>query len=410
MAITMDAREAPRGPVLKGARDAAERARAFRRARRHSLLVKMLRVALPVAAAGIAGFYALTLGLSWQMGPGRLKVGEIEVTADDLTMKNPTYFGVTKDGGRYEVRAKKAVVEFNKEAPIKLIDIDGDLMQANDVVTKLKAKHGLLDNAKSELELYDGIEIDASNGMQARMSRAMVYSKEHRDRLQASGATLEHADRHGAGRNHDHAHRHTRGDLRRRREVHSRRTTPAQPAPSSPASGATPRQPVDVTAEQLYVNDTAKTALFMGSVVAVQGDSTLKAPELHIAYEGKAAASLTSATARAPSRPRRGLAPVAARGQERRRSSPWAPTGASPATRPSSMPRPIRRCSWATCSSTSRRMCCRASRLFVDRKDGKSRLETPAEGGQPAGRIAATFYPERRQGGVSPSPRSQPPR
>ena len=43
------ARGAAGGPVLTGARDAAERARAFRRARRHSLLVKVLRVALPMA-------------------------------------------------------------------------------------------------------------------------------------------------------------------------------------------------------------------------------------------------------------------------------------------------------------------------------------------------------------------------
>ena len=180
MAITMDARGAPSGRVRRGAPDAPERERAFRRARRHSLIVKMLRFALPLGAVGVAGFYALTLGVSWQLGPGRLKVGEVQLTADDLTMKNPTYFGLTKDGGRYEVRAKKAIVEFAKEAPIKLIDVDGDLLQANNVTTKLKAKHGLLDNAKSELELYDGIEIDASNGMKARMSRATVYSKEHR--------------------------------------------------------------------------------------------------------------------------------------------------------------------------------------------------------------------------------------
>ena len=31
-------------------------------------------------------------------------------------------------------------------------------------------------------------------------------------------------------------------------------------------------------------------------------------------------------------------------------------------------------------------------RLFVDRKNDKSRLESPAEGGQPVGRIAATFF------------------
>ena len=69
---------------------------------------------------------------------------------------------------------------FNQNAPIKLIDINGELVQTGNVVTKLKAKHGLLDNAKSELELFDGIEIDGSNGLTARLSRAMVYSKENR--------------------------------------------------------------------------------------------------------------------------------------------------------------------------------------------------------------------------------------
>src|SRR5262249_2115669 len=83
-------------------------------------------------------------------------------------------------GGRYEMRAKKAILEFAKEAPIKLVDIDGDLLQASAATTKLKAKHGLLDNARGELELFYVIEIDASNGMKARLSRAVVYNKEHR--------------------------------------------------------------------------------------------------------------------------------------------------------------------------------------------------------------------------------------
>ena len=37
--------------------------------------------------------------------------------------------------------------------------------------------------------------------------------------------------------------------------------------------------------------------------------------------------------------------------------------------------------------------------LFVDRKSGKTRLETPAEGGQPPGRIAATFYQSESKAG-----------
>src|SRR3972149_7771587 len=138
MAITMDARGRRGGagaPVL-GVPSLAERGRSFRLAQRHTLLVKVLRMALPVGAVGVAAFYGLALTSSWPLGHGRLSVGEVQVTADDLTMKDPKYFGVTKDGGRYEVRAKKAVVAFSQQAPIKLIDIDGDLVQPKNVDTK----------------------------------------------------------------------------------------------------------------------------------------------------------------------------------------------------------------------------------------------------------------------------------
>jgi LPS export ABC transporter protein LptC/lipopolysaccharide transport protein LptA len=404
MAITMDAREAPLGRALKGTRNAAERARAFRRARRHSLLVKILRVVLPVGAAGFTAYYALTLGVSWQMGAGRLKVGEVQLTPDDLTMKNATYYGLTKDGGRYEVRAKKAIVEFNKEAPIKLIDIDGDLLQANDVTTKLKAKHGLLDNAKSELELYDGIEIDASNGMKARMSRAMVYSKEHRivskhpvdlsmptGRVQGATMTMRSDTREAT----------FVGDVK----AHLVSTEqPGQAAPSTPAFGRDTKHPIDVTADQLYVNDLAKTALFMGKVVAVQGDSTLKAPELHIAYEGRAAADMMTASAQ-PQQPEEGsrLSRLVAKdgvvitvGVDRRVASDQVEFDAKADTA----------LFVGNVLVNQQKNVLQGKRLFIDRKAGTSRLETPAEGTHTAGRIAATFYQNDAKSAAQPKPKS----
>jgi LPS export ABC transporter protein LptC len=393
MAITMDAREAPkdsgRGAGLKGARDAAELARAFRQARRHSALVKALRLAMPLTAAIVTGYYTLTLGIPAIWGKGRFKVEDVVLTADDMTMKNPTYFGLTKEGGRYEVRAKKAIVEFNKDAPIKLIDIDGDLMQANDVATKLKAKHGLLDNAKSELELYDGIEIDASNGLKARMARAMVYNKEHRvvsrepvdltmptGRVQGASMTM-------------------RTDTREATFIGSVKAhlvpsaQPGQNAPVVPAFGGNSRSPVDVTSEQLYVNDTEKTALFMGKVVAVQGESTLQAPELHITYEGKAAVEQLTGAAPQQSGEGSRLSRLVAKsgtvvtiGTDRRVTSEEADFDAKADTALFT----------GNVVVTQQKNVLLGKRLFIDRKAGTSRLEAPAEGGQPAGRIAATFY------------------
>lgn len=390
MAITMDGREASWGANPVESPGNVERARAFRRARRHSRLVQILRIGLPITAVGLVAYYALTLGVSWQFGAGRLNVGEIQLTADDMTMKNPKYFGLTKDGGSYEVRAKKAIVEFNKEAPIKLIDIDGDLLQPNNVVTKLKAKHGLLDNAKNELELYDGIEIDATNGLKARMTRAMVYSKEHRvvskepvdltmpaGRVQGSAMTLRTDTREAT----------FVGDVRT--HLVSTAQPGAQARPAAPSFGGDARQPVDVTSEQLYVNDEAKTALFMGKVVAVQGESTLKAPELHVTYEGAPAAELTGGAS--PQQPDEGSrlsrlvakdGTVVTMGTDRRVSSDQVDFDAKADTAVFT----------GNVLVNQQRNVLKGKRLSIDRKSGNSRLDAPAEAGQPAGRIAATFY------------------
>ena len=391
MAMTLDARahNARMGPTSAGAAREDARARAFRAARRHSRLVRLLRLALPIGSVGIVGFYALTFGISWHMGPGRLKVADYKITADDLTMKGPSYFGVTNDGGRYEVRAQRAVVAFNRDAPIKLIDIDGDLVQTNNVVTKLKAKHGLFDNNKSELELFDGIDITGSNGLKARMTRAMVYSKEHRivskepvDVLMPTGTVR------GASMTMRTDTKETTfvGDVR----VH---LLPASQqagtgAPVTPAFGRDSRQPVDVTSDQLYVNDAAKTALFTGDVVAVQGDTTLRSPELHVAYEGKAAADMAMAgqdQSGEGSRLSRLVAKngaVVTIGIDRRVTGDEADVDAKAETALFT----------GNVIVNQLRNVLQGRRLFVDRKSGKSRLESPGEAGQPAGRVAATFY------------------
>ncbi|MBO0742765.1 MAG: LPS export ABC transporter periplasmic protein LptC, partial [Hyphomicrobiaceae bacterium] len=416
MAITMRPRAAPMGSARKAAPDTRERARAFRLARRHSLLVKMLRVVLPVGAASLSLIYALTLSDSWQLGPGRLKVGEVQVSADDLTMKNPSYFGLTKDGGRYEVRAKKAIVEFAKEAPIKLIDVDGDLLQTNDVTTKLKAKHGLLDNAKGELELYDGIQIDASNGMKARLSRATVYNKENRivskhpvdlwlptGSVKGASMTLRTDTREATFVGNVKAHL-----VAAEQPGQTSGQTSGQASPQPSPFGA--KEPVDVSADQLYVNDNDKTALFMGKVVALQGTSTLKTPELHVTYEGKAAVEqLTGAASPEPTQGSQ-LSRLVARngsvltmGADRRVTSNRAEFDAKADTA----------LFLGDVIVHQQKNVLHGARLFIDRKAGTSRMETPAEDGQPAGRIAATFYQDS-DGKAGPqakrkSPTSTPP-
>lgn len=396
MAITFDTRDprdAGRTRVRANA-PVADRARAFAVARRHSRVVRLLRVLLPVAAVGILAAYALVLTVSWHLSKGKFQVGSIQVTADDLTMKDPTYFGVNKDGSRYRVEAKRAVVGMNQKAPIKLIDVGGDLTQTNNAVTKLKAKHGMFDNAKGELELFDGIEIDGSNGLSARLSRAMVYSKESKvvskdpvvattptGAVQASAMTMN-----------------TKTKAVAFRGAVAVRLLPG--AQGQVSLGKDPRQPVDIYAEELDIDDAQKTAHFRGKVVATQGETTLKTPYLFVKYEGKAAAGLPGA---APAKSgeqsgtrvtflwaRNGVDVTA--GSDRRVTSDLADFDAAGETA----------LFVGNVHITQDKNVLDGTRLFVDRKAGKSRLEAPAEGGQPAGRITASFYQSEAKAGAPP--------
>jgi LPS export ABC transporter protein LptC len=425
MAITfeMRGRDGPAG-LGPASQTLLDDAAAFRSARRHSLLVRVLRLALPVMTLGAAASYLLALNAAWKIGPGRLNVGQVELTADDLSMKNPSYFGVTKDGGRYQVRAKRAVVEFSRQqTPIKLIEVDGDLIRANDVATKLKAKHGLLDNANSQLELYDGIEIDSSNGMAARLSRATIKMKEHRvfSREPVTASTATGSVRASAM------------DLRTDTQQATFQGSVAVRLVGSGSAGAgfgrDGRQPIDVSAERLYVDDATKTARFSDNVTATQGDSILKAPELTITYEGKAASAQLSGEPKS-GEPKSG---------EPKSGEPKSgePKSAEPKSAEAKAGEPASRLSRLLASKgalitagADRRVSSEevefdakadtalftggvvvnqgrnvlsGRRLFVDRKAGKSRLDAPPEAQQPQGRVSASFYqPETK------SPASKP--
>jgi len=377
MAITMDARVAHRpGPAAR----IGERARAFAAAQRHSRLVRLLRVALPLAAGAILVVYLLVVTARLLLDHGRLKVGGVVITADDLTMKDPSFFDYTKDG-RYEVRAKRAVVAFNQNTPIKLIDVSGDLVQSSGVTTTLKSKHGLYDNAKGRLELFDGIEIDGSDGLVVRLSRATIHSKEGKvvsvdpvsaltptGSVKASAVTMD-----------------TKARLTQFRGAVAVRLLPSAQAKGI---GGDARQPVDVRSEELDVDDTQKTAHFRGKVVAIQGDSMLQAPYLMIKYEGKASAAVASGPPPGPK---------GAAGQEGGRVTfLWARNGVE-VTAGNDRRITSELADFDVVADTALfaggvvatqdKNVLKGERLLVDRKAGKTRLE-PGEGG----RVAATFY------------------
>ncbi|MDX2202359.1 MAG: LPS export ABC transporter periplasmic protein LptC [Hyphomicrobiaceae bacterium] len=375
----------------------AERQKAFAAARRHTLLVKTIRMVLPLAAVGVVGLYAVSLLSSLSFNVGNVRIGQVEVTSEDLTMRNPSYFGTTQDGGRYEVRAKKAILEFNQNAPVKLVDIDGDMTQANKVKTAVRARRGLFDNTKGELTLYDGIEIDSTNGMKARLSEATIFSRESKV---VSKKPVQMASPAGEIRGNSMTLNTASNQAVFLGQVSVRLAPPpASQSPQRPAATATPafgrdsKQPIDVRSERFDLDDGSHVARFTGEVVATQGDSTLRSPELMIAYEGKAAEEF--AAARAPGSGNAGTSGVSrlyarsgvvvTMGQDRRISADVADFDAKADTALFT----------GSVLVTQGKNTLQGKRLWLERKSGRTRLDAPGEQKAPPGRIAATFFPEQ---------------
>ena len=158
---------------------AADRARNFARARRHTYLVRALRWSLPAAAAGVVGLYVVMIIDTTGWVGSFPKLDMPRIIPDNLTMDNPSYEGFNKDGGKYVVRAKTAVQDLVNTEFVRLNDITGDMTDANKSKTNLKAAHGEFNTKTNQLELTGGIDIVAESGLKAKLSRATILTNDN---------------------------------------------------------------------------------------------------------------------------------------------------------------------------------------------------------------------------------------
>ena len=270
----------------------SDRARAFRRARWHSLQVRLLRLALPLVALSVCGYYVISLRLAVG-GVGGLKMSAPPTFSSDyLAMQNPHYEGFNKDGGKFIVEAKTAKQDFrDRNAPIQLTTITGKLLQPDKTVTDLKAKLGTFDSKQNILELYDGIEVVSQTGMKATLSKATILTKDHKI-FSREPVLVEMPS--GTVRSREMELDQQTRQVAFLKGVTTRLTPERKPGAEPPSKATAPNQrafgnqdaPVDIVSERLDIDDTAKLAVFKGNVRAVQNDAVLESAQLDVTYEG----------------------------------------------------------------------------------------------------------------------------
>lgn len=166
-----------RAPVLKTAR--AEVERTVRSAGRHSRMVRVLRVAIPLLVVFGFGGYLLFSYINPLRVLEKLPdvSGKLAVQGSKITMEAPRIAGITRDKRAYELTAETAIQDIAKPDVVELQNLRAKMeMQEADVVV-VTAKSGTYNTKGDSVILREHIIVTSGQGYNAKLREAVVDMK-----------------------------------------------------------------------------------------------------------------------------------------------------------------------------------------------------------------------------------------
>jgi lipopolysaccharide export system protein LptC len=152
--------------------------RAVRSAGRHSVMVRVTRVGLPIAVVvGLSTLAAMTYFRPTQMFEKVPVSGKLAVQGSKITMELPRIVGFTRDNRAYELHAETAVQDIAKPDVVELQNLRARMeMQDKDVVN-VTAKSGTYATKADNVVLHDEIVVTSQNGYKALLREAAIEMK-----------------------------------------------------------------------------------------------------------------------------------------------------------------------------------------------------------------------------------------
>ena len=148
---------------------------AFRNAVRHSRMVRMLRIAIPIAVA----IGLVLIALAFWLNPMRmlstlpLELGNVVVSGTKITMEQPRLSGFTRDGRAYDLTATAAAQDLKHPELMELRDIRAKIEMQDKSALEISALTGLYDTKNEMLTLRQDVFF-SSSAYQAWLSEAVV--------------------------------------------------------------------------------------------------------------------------------------------------------------------------------------------------------------------------------------------
>lgn len=175
MAYETNIRQLPVTARFSSLQTATDRTKAFRQARRHSLLVGFLRMALPLLTTCIAALYFIPKEIKIDDGEIEGTIESIEIDDEGLKMVNPRINGVHEKHGIYDIRASEAIQQIKNTDLIKLNKIYAKLTSKTEETTVLTAPSGLFHSKKEELTFTQGVDIEGNAGFSGKLKTAKAF-------------------------------------------------------------------------------------------------------------------------------------------------------------------------------------------------------------------------------------------
>ncbi|MCP3462210.1 MULTISPECIES: LPS export ABC transporter periplasmic protein LptC [unclassified Bradyrhizobium] len=148
----------------------------FAAAARHSRLVHILRIAVPVTVVMamamiifVSAFNKFRTTKEVAFDPGNLVV-----SGTKITMETPHLSGYTPDQRPYELWAKTATQDIRDADHVDLHKLRAKLLMQDQSTVFLDALNGTFDNKQQQLDLRKDIFLRTSSGYEARLSQAFV--------------------------------------------------------------------------------------------------------------------------------------------------------------------------------------------------------------------------------------------
>jgi len=176
MSRVITARTEPENARAYWTMSRGDAARAFQSARRHSRLVRILRIAVPASVA--MGLLIITLITYFNplrmLAKLPINIDNLVVSGTKVTMEQPRLSGFTRDARAYELTADTAAQDMTSPDIVELRNIRAKVEMQNKSSIELTAVAGTYDAKGETLKLDRDILLNSSTGYQGHLSEALI--------------------------------------------------------------------------------------------------------------------------------------------------------------------------------------------------------------------------------------------